>query len=159
MTPITLPGDLPGLLDLLVPGCCVVLPDGRRAVYGGGYALSSSRWRSVCLWVEDGAAGMPHFDGKRPDLDLRASTSRAREWLAERCGLDASGGTLWRQAMGRPGVWVLEAAFTRRDFAASVGSDVEHVVPALATIRATDPDAALLALAACCLHVAEVARG
>ena len=158
MTPITLPGDLPGLLER---GCCVMpardFPEHDMTDGESGVVVDVGRGDScVVRWSCSGEHPHALADLR---LDLRASASRAREWLAERCGLDASGGTLWRQAMGRPGVWVLEAAFTRRDFAASVGSDVEHVVPALATIRATDPDAALLALAACCLHVAEVARG
>ena len=146
MTPITLPGDLPGLLtrgDETDRGLVRhVLNHGDR----GPAALVVKDVRIDGCVERD----LQVVDLADLRLDLRASASRAREWLAGMVGLDASGGVTFGPAADR-GRWVLATTRAWHTF----GPDE---VPALATIDTTDPDAHLLALRACCLAV-EVARG
>jgi hypothetical protein len=101
-------------------------------------------------------------------LDLRdpLGADIAARWLAERCGVDATGGLLWAYREDDDEWWL-----TNRDTfsAAFGGAKPTHPmnvysgivacvhVPALAAIDPASPDADPRALAACALHVAALA--
>jgi hypothetical protein len=185
MDPITLPGDIPGLLRRGAP----VVVDrfdgydtvGRVHAPGAGGNTSTADQACVIRTDANGWARADHLPLGRLCLDLRdeAGVDRALRWLGEAVPLrpqrqarpqdpfrpeaDPAAvlrgiGLLWVRK-GHRSWHLLTAGVAEHVAFAPPGVDAwqdEHRVdvPALASIPLDHPDADLLALAACVLHVA-----
>lgn len=165
MEPITLPGNIPGLL---ARGAPVVLREGVWHEWGEYDAGDSAVVHrvgeesiEVAVWGERHGSALLDVLDSSLSLDLRdpAGVDRALRWLAERTGL--------RTGLGAPSFrlpWTKSPRAVLAFGADAVRFDprertypdepADIVVPALASIPLDHPDADLLALVAVCLHVA-----
>jgi NAD(P)-dependent dehydrogenase (short-subunit alcohol dehydrogenase family) len=157
--PITLFGDIPGLLRR---GCPVW--HGRDAEHPGRETIvidvDDEGGPALCVNDYSSDYGAQMYDLAALSLDLRdeAGVDRAVRWLAERMGLRLwLGAPTFRRPWTKSNRCVLSCGaeavrFDSEDVYPNDRSDV--IVPALAAIPLDHPDADLLALRAVILHVA-----
>jgi hypothetical protein len=153
--PITLFGDIPGLLRR---GCPVW--HGRDAEHPGRETIvidvDDEGGPALCVNDYSSDYGAQMYDLAALSLDLRdeAGVDRALRWLAERMKCDTRGGLSWGRAFDLPH-WTMAGPPKGNDHAWSLTfGPGRGGVEALASIPLDHPDADLLALRAVILHVA-----